>query len=121
MPAKLRAMQNSTLHLVPSRPAGSTRVFVRRQAMGASTSRTCTGCKNITANTSFSSIQVRLPENASYSVTARTSLGRIRTDFPVTASGLLGGDTLNGKIGNGGCTLSLVNSNGGIEILKLAN
>jgi hypothetical protein len=31
----------------------------------------------------------------------------------------VGGDSLNGKIGNGACTLSLTNSNGNIEILKL--
>jgi len=59
-----------------------------------------------------------LPENASYDVTARTSFGHIKTDFPVTTSGDLGSDSLNGKIGNGGCRLSLTNSNGGIEILK---
>jgi DUF4097 and DUF4098 domain-containing protein YvlB len=76
------------------------------------------GCKNISAKTSFSTIQVRLSESAGYDVTARTSFGHIKTDLSVTSSGDLGGDALNGKIGNGGCRLSLTNSNGGIEILK---
>jgi hypothetical protein len=40
--------------------------------------------------------------------------------LPITTSGQVGGDSLTGKIGNGGCTLSLTNSNGSIEILKLA-
>jgi hypothetical protein len=40
--------------------------------------------------------------------------------FPSTSMGQLGRDSLNGKIGNGGCTLSLTNSNGSIEVLKLA-
>jgi len=80
--------------------------------------RTSPGCKNISAKTSFSPIQVRLPENAGYTVTARTSFGRINTELPVTTSGQVGGDSLNGKIGNGACTLSLTNSNGNIEILN---
>jgi hypothetical protein len=76
-------------------------------------------CKNISAKTSFSSIQVRLPENACYNVIARTSFGRIYSDLPITATGEVGGNSLTGKIGNGACTLSLTNSNGSIEIQKL--
>ena len=76
-------------------------------------------CKNISAKTSFSPIQVRLPESAGYTLTARTSFGRINSELPITTSGQVGGDSLTGKIGNGGCTLSLTNSNGSIEILKL--
>jgi DUF4097 and DUF4098 domain-containing protein YvlB len=81
--------------------------------------RTSTGCKDISAKTSFSPIQVRLPENAGYSLTARTSFGRINSELPITTVGQVGGDSLTGKIGNGTCTLSLTNSNGNIEILKL--
>ena len=82
--------------------------------------RTTPGCKNISAKTSFSAIQVRLPENAGYTLTARTSFGRINSELPITTVGQVGGDSLTGKIGNGGCTLSLTNTNGNIEILKLA-
>jgi hypothetical protein len=74
---------------------------------------------SISLKTSFAPMQVRLPADAGYAVNARTSFGHISSDLPVMASGTLGGDSLNGKIGNGGCTLSLTNSNGNIEILKL--
>jgi hypothetical protein len=69
--------------------------------------------------TSFAPIQVRLPGDAGYELTARTSFGHISSALPVTSTGTIGGDSLNGKIGNGGCTLSLTNSNGNIEIAKL--
>jgi hypothetical protein len=81
--------------------------------------RTSQGCKNISAKTSFSPIQVRLAENAGYTLTARTSFGRINSELPITTVGQVGGDSLNGKIGTGECTLSLTNTNGNIEILKL--
>ena len=68
--------------------------------------------------TSFSSIRVRVPGGVGYNVTARTSFGRVSSELPVTATGTMGGDTLNGKIGSGGCQLLLTDSNGSIEILK---
>lgn len=85
-----------------------------------SAARQSSTCKNITVKTSFSPIQVKLPEGAGYNLTARTSFGRINSELPVTSSGQLGGDSLSGKIGNGGCTLSLTDSNGSIDILKLS-
>jgi len=100
--------------------SGSITVDNQNGAVMLSAARTSPGCKSITVKTSFAPVQVRLPEGAGYNVTAHTSFGRISSDLPVTTSGQLGGDSLNGKIGNGGCTLSLTNSNGSIEILKLA-
>jgi DUF4097 and DUF4098 domain-containing protein YvlB len=99
----------------------SGRVTVDNQNGGVtiSVARGAGGCKSISAKTSFSSILVRLPENASYDLSAHTSFGHIKTEFPVTTTGELGSDSLRAKIGNGGCELSLNNSNGGIEILKL--
>jgi hypothetical protein len=82
--------------------------------------RMSSGCSSISVKSSFSPIQVRLPENAGYTLTARTSFGRINSELPITTVGQVGGDSLSGKIGNGACTLSLTNSNGNIEILKLA-
>ena len=82
--------------------------------------RILSGCNSISVKSSFSPIQVRIPENAGYTLTARTSFGRINSELPITTIGQVGGDSLNGKIGNGACTLSLTNSNGNIEILKLA-
>jgi hypothetical protein len=49
---------------------------------------------------------------------ARTSFGRIKSDLPVSVSGITSNDELNGTIGGGGCELRLTNSNGAIEILK---
>jgi len=75
-------------------------------------------CARITLVTSFAPIRVRLPEGVGYDVTARTSFGSIRSEMPLTASGTIGADSLNGRIGAGGCTLSLTDSNGNVEILK---
>jgi DUF4097 and DUF4098 domain-containing protein YvlB len=80
--------------------------------------RSATGCRDISLKTTFSAIRVRLPEGAGYNVAARTSFGRISSDLPVTASGSMGNDTLNGTIGAGGCQLQLTDSNGSIEISK---
>ncbi len=99
---------------------GSITVENQNGAVMLSEARTSTGCKNITAKTSFAPIQIRIGESNGYTVNARTSFGHISSELPVTSSGRLDGDTLNGKIGNGGCVLSLTNSNGNIEILKLA-
>ncbi len=97
---------------------GSITVDNQNGAVMLSEARTSSGCKSINAKTSVAPIQVRLREGSNYNVAARTSFGRISSELPVTSSGVLGGDSLNGKIGNGGCTLSLTNANGNIEILK---
>jgi hypothetical protein len=88
-------------------------------AVSVSAARVSGGCKNVSLKTSFAPIQVRLPGDAGYELTARTSFGHISSSLPVTSTGTIGGDSLNGKIGNGGCSLSLTNSNGNIEISKL--
>jgi len=97
---------------------GSMTVDNQNGTVTASASRSSQGCKNISLKTSFAPIQVRLPGDANYDVNARTSFGHISSDLPITATGTLSNDSLNGRIGNGGCTLSLTNSNGNIEILK---
>jgi hypothetical protein len=99
--------------------AGSITVDNQNGAVILSEARNSTGCKGITAKTSFAPIQVRIGEGNGYTVSARTSFGHISSELPITTTGQMGGDSLNGKIGNGGCTLSLTNSNGNIEILKL--
>jgi hypothetical protein len=98
--------------------AGSITVNDQNGAVAVSAARTSGGCKTISVKTSFSPLQVRLPADSGYDLTARTSFGHITSELPVTATGVLGGDSLNGKIGNGGCKLSLTNANGNIEILK---
>ena len=76
------------------------------------------GCKDINLKTSFSPLAVRIPANGGYKVTAHTSFGHINSELPITASGMIGGDSLNGTIGNGACVLDLTNSNGNIEISR---
>ena len=80
--------------------------------------RSSSGCRDISLKTSFSSIRVHIPEGLGYNVTARTSFGRISTDLPLTSTGSIGGDSLSGTIGSGGCQLQLTDSNGSIEIAK---
>jgi len=99
---------------------GAITVDNQNGTVSVSAARTGSGCKNVSLKTSFAPLQVRLPGDAGYEVNARTSFGHISSDLPVTATGTLGGDSLNGRIGNGGCTLSLTNANGNIEILKLS-
>jgi hypothetical protein len=101
--------------------AGAITVDNQNGAILITAERTSPGCRNISAKTSFSPIRIQLRDGLGYNVNARTSSGRITTDLPVTSSGALGGDTLNGKIGNGGCALTLTNSNANIEIVKLNN
>jgi hypothetical protein len=80
--------------------------------------RPASGCRDIALKTSFSSIRVRIPEGLGYKVTARTSFARISTDLPITATGNVGSDSLDGTIGPGGCRLQLTDANGSIEINK---
>src|SRR6201999_2518282 len=58
-------------------------------------SRPPSGCRDVSLKTSFSSIRVGVPEG-NYTLAAHTSFGRITSDLPVTASGNIGGDSLNG-------------------------
>jgi hypothetical protein len=75
-------------------------------------------CHPLALHTSFAGIQVALPAGAGYNLTAKTSFGRIHSEHPVTVTGQIGNDELNGKIGSGGCDLRLTGQNGNIDILK---
>ncbi len=75
-------------------------------------------CQPIMIHTSFSTLRVRLQGDASYRVAARTSFGKIRTDFPLNVSGSISSDGVNGVIGTGHCEMRLTDNNGSIEILK---
>jgi DUF4097 and DUF4098 domain-containing protein YvlB len=96
------------------------KVDVRNQngAIDASAVARPGACHDIALATTFSYLQVQLP-NAGYAVTAQTSFGTIRSDVPITATGTMGGEgRLSGTIGGGGCALQLTNSNGDIRIVK---
>jgi hypothetical protein len=96
------------------------KITVNNQNGGISVAaaRPASGCRDITLRTSFSSIRVRIPEGIGYHVNAHTSFGRISSDLPITTTGSLSPESLDGTIGSGGCQLQLTNSNGSIEITR---
>jgi len=72
-----------------------------------------------TFSTSNGRIVLTLPSDARFRVDARTSNGEVMTDFPVTVSGKIEKDALNGTVGeNPAVSLRLESSNGSIEIRK---
>jgi hypothetical protein len=75
-------------------------------------------CADVTLTTSFAPIRLGLPEGIGFTVAARTSFGRINSELPVTASGVLSGTALGGSIAGGGCAVTLANTNGDIVITK---
>ena len=87
-------------------------------AISVTAMRPASGCHDISLKTSFSSIRVRIPVGLGYNLSARTSFGRISSELPVTSTGSIGGDSLSGMIGPGGCQLLLTDSNGSIEIAR---
>ncbi len=97
---------------------GHVRVDNQNGAVSVLAGRSASGCRNISLKTSFSSIRVHVPDGVGYNITAHTSFGRVSSELPVTATGNIGGDSLNGTIGGGGCQLQLTDSNGSIEIAK---
>jgi hypothetical protein len=96
------------------------KITVNNQNGGVSVTaaRPASGCRDILLKTSFSSIRVAIPDGLGYHVSAHTSFGRISSDLPITASGSIAPESLNGTIGSGGCQLQLINSNGSIDINK---
>jgi hypothetical protein len=62
-------------------------------------------------------MRVRVPSDGGYTVTAKTSFGKIHSDLPMMVSGSLTQDSISGKIGNGACPMNLINQNGSIDIL----
>lgn len=97
---------------------GRIRVDNQNGGISVSAARPGSGCRDISLRTSFSSIRVAIPAGIGYNVTAHTSFGRVSSELPITASGEVGGESLNGTIGSGGCALQLNDSNGSIEIVK---
>ncbi len=75
--------------------------------------------REVHANTSNSSIVVRLPDAIGARVRARTSNSSITTDFDVLTRGMIGKHSLEGTLGSGGPLIDLSTSNGSIKLLKL--
>ena len=79
------------------------------------------GCNDVSLRTTYSPIKISLGSNASYNLSARTTYGMINTDLPITVttrSTNENSSTVSGTIGNGGCKMELVTSNGGITITR---
>ena len=97
--------------------SGPIQVYNQNGSIEASTAGGA-ACQPITMRTSFAALRVRLTSDPNYRVSARTSFGEIRSDFPLNVSGSMSKDNVNGTLGKGGCDMKLVNNNGAIEILK---
>jgi DUF4097 and DUF4098 domain-containing protein YvlB len=76
------------------------------------------GCQPVVVRSSFGLVRLAVPESASYDVKASTSFGAVKTDFPLTVGGEGNTRTIEGRIGKGGCGLSVTNRNGSIEMVK---
>jgi len=63
-------------------------------------------------------IDVTIPDGVGLDVSASTTNGDIRTDFPLTVRGRFGPRHLTGTIGGGGRSLSLTTVNGSIALHK---
>lgn len=63
-------------------------------------------------------IALELPEELNADVRASTVNGSLSSDWPMTVSGKWGPRRMNGKIGNGGRSLSLSTVNGDIELRR---
>jgi hypothetical protein len=72
-------------------------------------------CNEVSLRTSFASIKLSLAPTQGYTVDARTSFGSITTELPMTITHK-SDSALTGTIGNGGCRVTLVDSNGNIGI-----
>ncbi|MGD8278749.1 MAG: DUF4097 family beta strand repeat-containing protein [Gemmatimonadota bacterium] len=72
----------------------------------------------LTFETVNGGIELTLPDNLNADVHASTVNGGISTDFPLTVQGRFGPKRLNGRIGDGGRTLSLTTVNGEIELRR---
>ena len=75
-------------------------------------------CKPIAIQTSFAPIRVAVPAGLGYTVSGKTSFGRIHSEQEMTVSGAISADSINGKIAGGGCEMRLTNQNGNIDIVK---
>jgi hypothetical protein len=93
---------------------------VRLESSNGHIDLTMDAAREVHADTSNSSITVRMPSNAGANVRAHTSNASITSDFDVSMhGGMLSKHRLEGNIGSGGPLLDLGTSNGAIRILRL--
>ncbi len=76
------------------------------------------GCKPISLRTTFGLIRVTIPSGVGYNLSAQTTFGRIHAGpgVQIAVTGDVSQNSLNGKIGAGGCDLRLMAQNSNIDI-----
>ncbi|SRR5579875_127624 len=92
---------------------------VRLESSNGHIDLTLNAAREVHAETSNSSIVVRLPDSIGATVRAHTSNSSISSDFDLTAHGAISRRRLEGTIGTGGPLLDLGTSNGSIRIVRL--
>ena len=55
------------------------------------------------SRTTFAPIRVTVPGNVGYTLSGKTSFGRIHSEHEMSVSGEIGTDAITGKIAGGGC------------------
>lgn len=92
---------------------------VRLESSNGHIDLTLESVREVRAETSNSSIVVRLPGSAAANLRAHTSNSSISSDFDVSERGEISKHRLEGAIGAGGPLIDLETSNGSIRILRL--
>jgi DUF4097 and DUF4098 domain-containing protein YvlB len=91
---------------------------VRLESSNGHIELTMDAAREVHADTSNSSITVRMPNSAGATLRAHTSNASITSDFDVSVHGAVSKHRLDGTIGSGGPLLDLGTSNGGIKLLR---
>jgi hypothetical protein len=112
-----RAVARTTNGSVTIRTGGTAEASTTNGNINAQLSR-LTGETPMSFSTTNGSITLTIPDGASATVDASTTNGRIHSDFPVTVHGTMSRSRLSGAIGNGGDTLHLRTTNGGIRLQR---
>jgi Putative adhesin len=92
---------------------------VRLESSNGRIELTMDAAREVHADTSNSSITVRMPGSIGANLRAHTSNGSISSDFGVTTHGSLSKHHLEGAIGEGGPQMDLGTSNGSIKLVRL--
>ena len=78
------------------------------RASSGSGSQTILGISgSLEASTGSGSVQLRLPQNASFDLNAHTGSGSINLSHPVTVQGSIGRKEVRGKVGGGGVPIEV--------------
>lgn len=67
-------------------------------------------------HTGSGTVQLRLPQNASFDLNAHTGSGSINLNHPVTVQGSIGRKEVRGKVGGGGVPVEVHTGSGNIVI-----